>query len=222
MPSASWRGCFERQATRPRKPSGRPGPTNWRSALVAAFWREDHFGEYIHPERGLVDCHGLSDVNWAAVAFGVAAGRNLELLWPRLIKEPGFWLGDMPTQSVSKPFRYEKWEYPEPLPFPVAPLNDVAAMGRVWHLEAIACRRMKERSRLVESTRKVLSRGLEGRRLLAQALSSAGQWRGVRRRRSKSTANTRQSWCGWSSAIEKSSFADSFESWRNVRCEKTM
>ena len=99
--------------------------------------------------------------NWAAVAFGVAAGRNLELLWPRLIKEPGFWLGDMPTQSVSKPFRYEKWEYPEPLPFPVAPLNDVAAMGRVWHLEAIACRRMKERSRLVESTRKVCRAGLK-------------------------------------------------------------
>ena len=130
--------------------------------FVAAFWREDHFGEYIHPERGLVDCHGLSDVNWAAVAFGVAAGRKLELLWPRLIKEPGFWLGDVPTQSVSKPFRYEKWEYPEPLPFPVAPLNDVAAMGRVWHLEAIACRRMQERCAAGGIRAQGVSCGLEG------------------------------------------------------------
>ena len=31
--------------------------------FTAAFWREDHFGEYVHPERGLVDLHGLSDTN---------------------------------------------------------------------------------------------------------------------------------------------------------------
>jgi hypothetical protein len=130
-------------------------------AFIAAFWRQDHFGEYIHPERGLVDSHGLSDVNWAAVAFGIAAGGKLERLWPRLLKEPGFWLGDMPTQSVTKPFTYEKWEYPEPLPWQISPLNDVAAMGRVWHLEALACCRMKDHARLVESTRKVCRTGLK-------------------------------------------------------------
>ena len=155
---------------------------------------EDHFGEYIHPERGLVDCHGLSDVNWAAVAFGVAAGRKLELLWPRLIKEQGFWLGDMPTQPVSKPFRYEKWEYPEPLPFQAAPLNDVAAMGRVWHLEAVACRRMQDTRRLIESARKVCRAGLK----------ADGYWRErypprptarPRRAAPKNTASTRLSWC---------------------------
>ena len=101
--------------------------------FVAAFWRQDHFAEYIHAQRGLVDSHGLSDVNWAAVAFGIAVDRNLELLWPRLMREPGFWYGDMPTQLVTKPFTYEKWEYHEPLPFqPMNPLNHVAAMGRVW------------------------------------------------------------------------------------------
>ena len=78
--------------------------------FMAAFWREDHFGEYVHPEHGLVDSHGLSDVNWAAVAFGVADGRKLERLWPRLMGEPAFWVGDMPTQLVTKPFTYEKWE----------------------------------------------------------------------------------------------------------------
>jgi hypothetical protein len=130
------------------------------------FWREDHFGEYVHPKRGLVDLHGLSDVNWAAVAFGIVAGRKLELLWPRLIAEKGFWWGDMPTQTVSKPLSYEKWEYDEPLPVPVTPLNDDAAMGRTWYLEAVACQRMKADKRLVESARKV-----------CRAAKADGYWR---------------------------------------------
>ena len=36
------------------------------------FWQRDHFAEYLHPEHGLVDSHGLSDVNWAAIGFEVA------------------------------------------------------------------------------------------------------------------------------------------------------
>jgi hypothetical protein len=119
------------------------------------FWRDDHFGEYVHPKRGLVDLHGLSDVNWAAVAFGIVGGRKLELLWPRLLEERGFWWGDMPTQIVSKPLSYEKWEYDEPLPVAARPLNDAAAMGRTWYLEAVACQRMKAHKRLIESARKV-------------------------------------------------------------------
>ena len=131
-----------------------------------AFWREDHFAEYIHAERGLVDSHGLSDVNWAAVAFGVATGDTLQLLWPRLLQEPGFWLGDMPTQLVTRPFSYESWEYNEPVPLPVVPLNDVAAMGRVWYVEAAACQRMEATERLVESTRRV-----------CRAAKADGHWR---------------------------------------------
>jgi hypothetical protein len=136
------------------------------TAFVAAFWREDHFGEYVHPERGLVDLHGLSDVNWAAVAFGIAGGRELEQLWPRILKEPGFWPGDMPTQTVTRPFTYDKWELNESPSCPVPVLNDVAAMGRAWYLEATACRRMHARERLVESVRKV-----------CQAAQAAGYWR---------------------------------------------
>jgi hypothetical protein len=130
----------------------------------AAFWRKDHFGEYIHPERGLIDTHGLSDVNWAAVAFGIAVDRKLNLLWPRLIEDKGFWWGDMPTQSVSKPLTYEKWEYEEPIAAPL--LHDVASMGRVWYLEALACQRMGARERLAESVRKV-----------SRAASPEGHWR---------------------------------------------
>jgi len=123
--------------------------------FITVFWREDHFGEYVHAERGLVDSHGLSDVNWAAVAFGVGGDRNLELLWSRLLKEPAFWWGGMPTLTVTKPFAYEKWEYNEPVPLPVVPLNDVAAMGRAWYLEATACRRAHASDRLIESVRRV-------------------------------------------------------------------
>jgi len=124
-------------------------------AFLEAFWRNDHFGEYVHPEHGLVDTHGLSDVNWAAVAFGLADNRKLEVLWPRLIGESAFWAGDMPTQIVTKPFTYEKWEFKPSPDCPAEPLNDLAAMGRVWYLEAMACQRMKARDRLVDSVRKV-------------------------------------------------------------------
>jgi hypothetical protein len=135
-------------------------------AFVDTFWREDHFAEYVHIERGLVDSHGLSDVNWAAVAFGIAVDKNLELLWPRLLGEPAFWWGDMPTLTVTKPFSYEKWEYCEPVPWEVSHLYDVAAMGRAWYLEATACRRMRAWDRIVESTRRV-----------CRAAKADGYWR---------------------------------------------
>ncbi len=124
-------------------------------AFVEAFWRDDHFGEYVHPEHGLVDSHGLSDVNWAAVAFGLADEPRLKRLWPRLTAEPAFWTGGMPTQLVTRPFAYESWESNRAADCPADPLNDVAAMGRVWYLEALACRRMKAHARLVDSTRRV-------------------------------------------------------------------
>jgi hypothetical protein len=130
------------------------------SAFDAAFWRDDHYAEYIHIERGVVDSHGLADVNWAAVAFGVADESKLEVLWPLLTSEPRFHLGNMPTQTVANPFSYEEWEYNEPLPWQVMALKDVAAMGRVWYLEAMACIRMKAHDRLKESVRLVI-RGAE-------------------------------------------------------------
>jgi hypothetical protein len=132
----------------------------------AAFWRQDHFGEYVHPQHGLVDSHGLSDVNWAAVAFDVATERERGRLWPRLLNEQGFWAGDLPTQTVTKPFAYGKWELNEAPTCPAPVLNDVAAMGRAWYLEALACQRMKARERLVESARKV-----------CRAAKADGYWR---------------------------------------------
>jgi hypothetical protein len=132
--------------------------------FIEAFWRTDHFGQYVHPEHGLVDTHGLTDVNWAAVALNVVDGERLKVLWSRLMSEPGFWPGNVPTLSATNPFNYEKWEYNEPLGFalPVSPLNDVAAMGRVWYLEALACIRMHADERLVESARLVSRAAIDG------------------------------------------------------------
>ncbi len=131
-------------------------------ALVKEFWRDDHFGEYVHITHGLVDSHGLSDTNWAAVAFGIADSRHLKVLWPKLIHEPAFWLGGMPTQTVTKPFAYEAWEN-DLVPFATPPpTHDVAAMGRAWYLEALACKRMHATERLVESTRLVCRMAKDG------------------------------------------------------------
>lgn len=132
------------------------------NSFIAEFWRGDHFGEYIHPDHGLVDSHGLSDVNWAAVAFGVATDEQLKTLWPRLVEAKEFWWADMPTQAVTKPFAYADWELNFWAPCPAPPLNDVAAMGRVWYLEAMACKRMKAHDRLVESVRKVCRAAMDG------------------------------------------------------------
>jgi len=67
----------------------------------------------------------------------------------------------MPSQLVSKPYAYRDWEFNEPLSFelPLGPLYDVAASGRVWYLETLACLKMGETERLKESVRKVCRMG---------------------------------------------------------------
>jgi hypothetical protein len=124
------------------------------------FWQKDHFAEYVHPERGVVDLHGLSDVNWAAIGLGIATSRQTRILWPILKNEPAFWRGQMPTHLVTRPRDYQQWEFAEPLPFPYnSYTHDVAAMGRVWYLESIACMRMGDYQRLRRSVVKVCEAG---------------------------------------------------------------
>ena len=129
------------------------------------FWRGDHFGEYVHPQRGLVDSHGVSDVNWAAAAFDLATPAQADALWPRMMAATSLWHGDMPTLTVSKPFSYEEWEWWESqedvgFAHTRGPLYDVAAMGRVWYLEVQACLKRGEKKRVRDSVVKVCRRGL--------------------------------------------------------------
>ncbi len=119
------------------------------------FWSGNHFGEYIHPERGLIATHGLTDVDWCAIATGVASAKQCEIVWPQLKSEKLFYYGGMPTGIATHPETYEAWEstYSDTM--------DLAAMGRVWYLEAWARARMGDGEGLVDTIRRVCKAGRE-------------------------------------------------------------
>jgi hypothetical protein len=146
--------------------AGKKRWTTEADALAArfskVFWRDNHFAEYVHFERGLVDSHGLSDTNWAAAGLGVATDAQMDKLWPRLTSEKAFWAGGIPTYTVTKPNTYEPWELHEKLSFGAPATKDVAAMGRVWYLEVKACERIRATKRLVESVRLVCRAAKDG------------------------------------------------------------
>ncbi|HUT36704.1 MAG TPA: hypothetical protein VNE39_24670 [Planctomycetota bacterium] len=117
------------------------------------FWAKDHFAEYIHPTRGPITSHGLTDTDWSAIALGLASPEQAALLWPRLKDEKRFEYGGMPTGIATLPGTYEAWEFTH------ADRQDLAAMGRVWHLECWARARMGDADGLLASIRKVCREG---------------------------------------------------------------
>jgi len=121
--------------------------------FVRHSWVGDHFAEYEHPDRGLIASHGLTDVDWAAVATGVAKPRQIASLWPRLRDEPKFHYGGMPTGISTSPESYESWEFTHP------DRHDLAAMGRVWYVEAWARWRIRDGRGLADGLRKVAAQG---------------------------------------------------------------
>ena len=124
-----------------------------RSNFQQQFWVQDHFIEYISPGHGAIDSHGLSDTNWAALAFGVATPEQERILWPRLVGEKAFYYGGMPTGIVTEPDNYEGWE------FSYKDRMDVAAMGRVWYLECAARARMGDAAGLIRTIHRVCETG---------------------------------------------------------------
>jgi len=120
------------------------------------FWVKDHFAEYIHPQRGAIASHGLTDVDWSAIATGIASGEQTAILWPRLKDETRFYYGGMPTGIATLPETYESWEFLHGDRF------DLAAMGRVWYLECWARARMSDAAGLVASIRRVCKVGRDG------------------------------------------------------------
>jgi len=127
-----------------------------RQQFVTRFWAGDHFAEYLHPERGLVASHGLTDVDWAAIATGVATPDQQAILWPQLKDDDGFYYGGMPTGIATRPETYEDWEFSHPS------RHDLAAMGRVWYLEAWARARMGDAAGLLDGLRRVSQAGRKG------------------------------------------------------------
>ncbi len=117
------------------------------------FWAGDHCVEYIHPERGAIHCHGLTDVDWAAIATAVASEEQVAILWPQLRDHPGFLYSGMPTGIATQPETYEDWEMQG------IDRHDLAAMGRVWYLESWARARMGDRQGILRAMRRVISCG---------------------------------------------------------------
>jgi hypothetical protein len=124
-----------------------------RRHFLAQFWVKDHFAEYFNPQRGLIARHGLTDVDWSAIALDVITPEQRAILWPKLKDEMGFHYGGMPTGISTRPETYEDWEFSHP------DRHDLAAMGRVWYLEAQARARMGDSDGLLQSIRKVCEAG---------------------------------------------------------------
>jgi len=120
--------------------------------FVEKFWLKDHFAEYLHPQRGLVGNHGLTDADWAP-GFRIATPDRVAVLWPRLRHEERFYYGGMPTGISTAPETYEEWEFSYP------DRMDLAAMGRVWYLECAARARMGDGEGLVDCIRRVCRAG---------------------------------------------------------------
>lgn len=119
----------------------------------AHFWAGDHCVEYIHPEHGPISSHGFTDVDWAAIATGMASPEQVAVLWPQLRDQPDFAYAGIPTGIATRPETYEPWE------MQFLDRHDLAAMGRVWYLEAWARARMGDRDGVLKSLRQVASVG---------------------------------------------------------------
>jgi len=119
------------------------------------FWAGDHCVEYINAEHGAISHHGLTDVDWAAIATGTATPEQVKILWPQLKNNPDFVYNGIPTGISTRPETYEDWE------MMYLDRHDLAAMGRVWYVEAWARSVMGDKEGLLRSLRQVAKVGRE-------------------------------------------------------------
>lgn len=131
----------------------REGAARLTVAFREQFWAVDHCVEYIHPEHGPISHHGLTDVDWAAVATGVGSADQIATLWPQLKDNSDFIYNGIPTGISTRPETYEDWEMQE------IDRHDLAAMGRVWYLECWARARMGDQAGIRRSIQKVAEVG---------------------------------------------------------------
>jgi hypothetical protein len=125
------------------------------AAFRKQFWTGERFAEYIHPQHGRIDSHGLTDTNWAALAMGLADESQRKILWPKMRMEQAFYYGGMPTGIATRPKAYEEWEFTHP------DRHDLAAMGRVWFLECWARAYFADGKGIVDTLGRVCAVGRE-------------------------------------------------------------
>jgi len=127
------------------------------SSLITAnfrreFWTGGRTVEYINPQHGRISNHGLTDVDWAALATGALRPGQRQALWPRVRREKEYYFGGMPTAIATEPERYQAWEFNKDH-------HDLAAMGRVWYLESWARANFRDGDGIMESLRRVATAG---------------------------------------------------------------
>jgi len=140
-----------------REPATAADCLNAAARLTAAFrqnfWAGDHCVEYIHPEQGPISHHGLTDVDWAAVATGIASEDQVAILWPQLKNNTDFIYNGIPTGISTRPETYEDWEMQN------IDRHDLAAMGRVLYLECWARAKMGDQEGILRSLQQVAKVG---------------------------------------------------------------
>lgn len=134
-----------------------PAPAAVADRIAAAFhenfWAGDHCVEYINPQHGPISRHGFTDVDWAAIATGLLSPERTAIVWPKIRAHPDFLYDGIPTGIATLPETYENWEMQN------LDRHDLAAMGRVWYLEAWARSVMGDREGLLASLRAVAAVG---------------------------------------------------------------
>ncbi len=122
------------------------------AAFRREFWEGGQCFEYITPDGRKIATHGLTDADWIAVGSGTASPEQVAVVWPRLRDASDFVYDGIPTGVATRPEAYEDWELS-------SDRHDIAAMGRVWYLEAWARTAMGDGEGLVASLRKVAETG---------------------------------------------------------------
>jgi len=122
------------------------------AAFRTDFWAGDQCVEYIDPKGRPIFSHGLTDVDWIAVATHTASPEQIATVWPRLREARGFAYSGVPTGIATRPEAYADWEL-------TSDRHDIAAMGRVWYLEAWARAEMGDGDGLVASLHQVAEAG---------------------------------------------------------------
>jgi hypothetical protein len=122
------------------------------TAFRSQFWDGSQCFEYIDPKGNRIPGHGLTDVDWIAVATHTASPDQVKAVWPRLREAKGFIYSGLPTGIATKPETYADWEI-------TSDRHDIAAMGRVWYLEAWARAEMGDGDGLAASLRQVAESG---------------------------------------------------------------
>lgn len=144
--------------------------THWRAAadriragFQKRFWLGEQCAECIHLFNGPVT-HGMSDVDWIAQAMGLLEPDHDAILWVKLSRSERLYYGVVATGVCEHPQAYLPWQtisryHMQRVGAMSGYYRDVAAMGRVWFIEAMARHRRGDGDGLADTIRRVATIG---------------------------------------------------------------